>query len=826
MPLEIIFCLRLIKALDANNRSEYMYVTIRTVEAVMHTFLFRARQIVFLVLISSIAFAQTPPQPVDRLVQAAPVWGLAKYFHPRVTNCQTNWDQSLLDALPAIQNSQTDVQFDSAISALLDRAGAAPIRAPDGSTPSWISASGLSPQVQARLAGIAANQPSKQCYVGLRGTGQADMSKDVAFASDLPIGTLRLLGVFRFWNAIEYFSPYKPEIGAPWDSVLRAHLPALMNAKDDFDYVLAMRAFTAEIKDTHAYLSGGGFSIGGPLPPFKTKTVEGRLVISRLAGGASARMQVGDELLSIDGRTVAQLLEEIAPYLHGSNPVAKTYRTDSVLTAVGSRVAEFTFLGSDGKPYSEALKLDYLNNQTLQAEVTPMFRTQTLPGGCSMGIVNMALLTPSTVDSMFAALKSTDAIIFDGRNYPNTTMWPIIDRIYTSPRTAMRISGPNLKQPGTFTTRDERLGGTRYNGYRGRLLSLFDENTISQAEFTQLGFAAYNNTVTFGSQTQGADGDLVGVKLGGGMSVNFSGLGIYYPDGRATQRIGIVPDLHVVPTIADVRAGRDTVLEAALDCRWITQRPPARRPAPGMYWQPSRNGEGIDMFQSGALSIALVYSYDADGNSVWATSSSTLSAGVWDAPTLHYTAGQATPQTGEKLMLDFQRGPYTPACAIADQSKFANRATIAWPLGSTNVGCIEALIVDDKSGGAAGATLSGLWSGPTSDLGWGVSVHQAFGQLWTILYAYDELGKPRWLIGNAALQASGDYTINMSRVRGFCPTCTPTAISTTAAGTVKLHFPPLGAPATEIATATIDVQPTASSRWQRQETPITRITDH
>jgi C-terminal processing protease CtpA/Prc len=43
-----------------------------------------------------------------------------------------------------------------------------------------------------------------------------------------------------------------------------------------------------------------------------------------------------------------------------------------------------------------------------------------------------------------------------------------------------------------------------------------------------------------------------------------SGIGVLYPDGRPTQRIGIVPDLVVTPTVEGIRAGRDEVLEAAV----------------------------------------------------------------------------------------------------------------------------------------------------------------------------------------------------------------------------------------------------------------------
>jgi hypothetical protein len=43
-----------------------------------------------------------------------------------------------------------------------------------------------------------------------------------------------------------------------------------------------------------------------------------------------------------------------------------------------------------------------------------------------------------------------------------------------------------------------------------------------------------------------------------------SGLGVFYETKAPTQRIGIVPDVVVNPTIARILAGRDEVLEEAL----------------------------------------------------------------------------------------------------------------------------------------------------------------------------------------------------------------------------------------------------------------------
>jgi C-terminal processing protease CtpA/Prc len=49
-----------------------------------------------------------------------------------------------------------------------------------------------------------------------------------------------------------------------------------------------------------------------------------------------------------------------------------------------------------------------------------------------------------------------------------------------------------------------------------------------------------------------------------------SGLGVFYPDHRPTQRIGIVPDLTVEPTVKGIASGRDEILEAAI--RAITEK--------------------------------------------------------------------------------------------------------------------------------------------------------------------------------------------------------------------------------------------------------------
>lgn len=65
--------------------------------------------------------------------------------------------------------------------------------------------------------------------------------------------------------------------------------------------------------------------------------------------------------------------------------------------------------------------------------------------------------------------------------------------------------------------------------------------------------------------TTGANGDVTWFPVPGGIRINFSGHDVRWPDGRQLQRVGLKPDVEVAPTIAGIRAGRDEVLEKAVE---------------------------------------------------------------------------------------------------------------------------------------------------------------------------------------------------------------------------------------------------------------------
>ena len=67
------------------------------------------------------------------------------------------------------------------------------------------------------------------------------------------------------------------------------------------------------------------------------------------------------------------------------------------------------------------------------------------------------------------------------------------------------------------------------------------------------------------STTAGTDGNVSYFDFPGRITTLITGIGIYSPDGRETQRVGIIPDIEAKPTIQGIRDCRDEVLEKAIE---------------------------------------------------------------------------------------------------------------------------------------------------------------------------------------------------------------------------------------------------------------------
>jgi hypothetical protein len=182
-----------------------------------------------------------------------------------------------------------------------------------------------------------------------------------------------------------------------------------------------------------------------------------------------------------------------------------------------------------------------------------------LPG--NIGYADLSRLDPSAVDSMFATFRDTRAIVFDGRNHGEAgaeveSHLPTAD----ASKVDRRAGSPVVLSPELSETHRDDSGS-----YQGLTVLLVDGRTFSAAEGFAIRLKRANGTVWVGTPTAGANGSITTVVLPGGISANFTGTDVRLPDGGPYQRIGLIPDIEVAPSIAGIRAGRDEVLEKAVE---------------------------------------------------------------------------------------------------------------------------------------------------------------------------------------------------------------------------------------------------------------------
>ena len=168
---------------------------------------------------------------------------------------------------------------------------------------------------------------------------------------------------------------------------------------------------------------------------------------------------------------------------------------------------------------------------------------------------------------IFQKVKNTKGLIIDLRCYPSDfVVFSLGQYLLPEETPFVKFSVGSITSPGLFRMGDPlKVGKKNKDYYKGKVIILVNAYTQSQAEYTTMAFRAAPRATVIGSTMAGADGNVSGFSLPGGIRTSISGIGVYYPNGDQTQRVGIIPDVVVKPTIAGIKSGKDEVLEKAIE---------------------------------------------------------------------------------------------------------------------------------------------------------------------------------------------------------------------------------------------------------------------
>jgi C-terminal processing protease CtpA/Prc len=533
---------------------------------------------------SAIASRELTEIQVQNLALLTRTWGFAKYHHLRVALGQFNWDYELFRAIPAVLAAPDRATAAAAIVTWLDKLGSIPSCGPCASAPTdaqlaadnaWTEdVASLGQPLRDRLRAMYANRPSGagQRYIQFNaGVGNPDFSAEDRYTQlPSPDAGFRLLALARFWNMIKYWFPYRDVINENWDSVLAEFIPVMMREMNGDAYRLALIRLIARVHDTHANVWSElrvQPPIGASEAPLLLRFVENKLIVTGYTHatlGPATGLKVGDEIQSIGGVAVATLVDSLRPFYPASNEptrlrdMAKNItRGAGPVTLTGSGTSGTFTLVVDRAPLASLNKARaYVND---------------LPGAAfrmltdSVAYLKLSSVVSASAGSYVDQARDAKVLVVDIRNYPSEfVVFSLGGYFVTGAVPFAKFTTGSAANPGSFRFTSPVTHSPRTPRFGGTVVILVDEMTQSQAEYTSMAFRVAPGAIVVGSTTAGADGNVSTLPLPGGPQALMSGIGVFYPNGGATQRVGIVPDLVVRPTVDGIRAGRDEVLEAGV----------------------------------------------------------------------------------------------------------------------------------------------------------------------------------------------------------------------------------------------------------------------
>lgn len=531
-----------------------------------------------LVLLFQNVFSK-PITETQKLAATCKVWGFLKYYHPSVADGSKNWDEQLFQVLAKVEEAQTAEAYSAVIENWIVSLGEVKSNTVSKSASkieyfdknfdlSWFSKNNLfSKSLSKNLKFIEENRiQGKQFYY--TSDPYIKVQNEIKYQdfkwSDK---NMRLLALFRYWNQIEYFFPYKYKMDENWNAVLIEMLPKFVTTESEMDFVLAMREISIKLDDTHSSTSSNKLYdfFGDKFVPFDVAFIDNKAVVVKVKNDSLAKIddvRVGDVITKANGKKVEDLINENLKYVEGSNK-----------PAILKNIYWAVFNGK-----TESIEIEFIRENKISNKTIKRYKYQNLKIQFpdkekwkllenNIGYIDVESINEKELPAVMEQFKNTTAIIYDARHYPQESNIEeaLAEYLYPENKAYAKFIDTDLTYPGRYIWReDQKTGKTNPDYYKGKVIILENEFTQSHGEHLVMCLQAAPNATVVGSQTAGADGGVCKYEIIKGFNTIFTGFGIFYPNKKETQRIGIVPDIEVKPTIPGIQQGKDEVLDRAI----------------------------------------------------------------------------------------------------------------------------------------------------------------------------------------------------------------------------------------------------------------------
>jgi carboxyl-terminal processing protease len=396
----------------------------------------------------------------------------------------------------------------------------------------------------------------------------------------------KVAGLSRLWSEVKFnFANFDLVPALDWDALYLAYLPKVRRTRSTLEYYRVLMELNAKLNDGHTNVFPPG-AVEEQLysrPLVRTRLVEEKVLILRVDDEALTRDGIvpGAEVVAVDGVPVRKYGEEqIAPYQASSTRQDREVRTYEYMFLAGPPGPfTLTLRDASGKTWKKRLERLTWEQRKKRPAVPgrPAMELKMLPGNVAHVALNTfeGAAAAEQFEARFAEIAKADAIVFDIRendggssNVGFRVLACLTDRPFRSSKWRTRDYRPTLRAWGfgemSFGRTAPEVPPNAAKQYRKPVAVLTSPRTFSAAEDFALAFDLMERGPIVGEPTGGSTGQPLFYDLPGGGSARVCTKRDSYPDGRDFVGVGVQPDILVRPTVTDFRAGRDPVLEAAL----------------------------------------------------------------------------------------------------------------------------------------------------------------------------------------------------------------------------------------------------------------------
>jgi C-terminal processing protease CtpA/Prc len=397
----------------------------------------------------------------------------------------------------------------------------------------------------------------------------------------------KIAGLTRFWAEAKFnFAWFDKVPDLDWDAKYIEYLPKVRASRSTLEYYRLLMQFAALLKDAHT-------GVWGPnevqrqmsaWPPIMLSLVEGRVLVAQVIDDAlsAAGVRRGVELTAVDGLPVREYADRfVKPYQGASSPQDLELRSlqNSLLGGAPGTTLRLQFRSESGEAID--VSTARLTNAELSKRNTgpqrKRFEFEMRDGNIAYVALNsfgnQGIV--SDFEKAWPEIKKAGALIVDVRRngggssgYGTSILSYLTAQGGPGEAVKTRLYRPAYRAWGTIEEwtpeRNWDVGSRGEDIFRGPVVLLIGPATFSAAEDFAVSFDMVKAGTIMGEPSGGSTGQPLMFKLPGGGGARVCTLQTRYADGRDFVGTGVQPHIRVVPTVADFRAGKDTVLEAAL----------------------------------------------------------------------------------------------------------------------------------------------------------------------------------------------------------------------------------------------------------------------